>query len=500
MILTSHGEHLSDAFVDLRERLSEITVIASNGFQVSLNQNLLKLFSPFLREILGSIPPDCAPVLIIPESSILTFDQFSKILCSGVTCAGTNSYKEVNDIVELGKLFGLDLSRISYEQKKRLELSSIYPSNAPKKNAVEPQIILVETVTVEDLQSKQHASPTVVKNEIPEDILFNFSDVTKVVKEKNRGVESNTIQKIISPDKIKQEIIEDGDEIPTLFDVDSEKNFHDFEYFQNCLPTSDQIQEKPVNVFIGPMHMPIQKPKAPAINNFSNTFATPPPGYYPNIVPSLAHSSRIFESEQQQPPRKKIKKAFSCDYCKYTTYTKKANHKHMMDYHSVSRPQLGPSPSTSSDGGVYSCKTCEYVGPHEHALRQHVSGKHGKQRSDKSARNSHSQPDLITSLRKANGWVHDDRYTCDYWNFHICQYENGHNTAACKVIRYHVCSLCFRNTGEKKSHPAIRCRFFPLPETYQQVAASLTGLTPPNITREVGRISPGGDTGDVGPD
>ena len=95
MILTSHGEHLSDAFVHLRDRLSEITIIASNGFQVSLNQNLLKLFSPFLREILGSIPPDCAPVLIIPESSILTFDQFSKIICSGVTSAGTNSYKEV---------------------------------------------------------------------------------------------------------------------------------------------------------------------------------------------------------------------------------------------------------------------------------------------------------------------------------------------------------------------------------------------------------------------
>ena len=151
--------------------------------------------------------------------------------------------------------------------------------------------------------------------------------------------------------------------------------------------------------------------------------------------------------------------------------------------------------STRSDGGVYPCTNCEYVSPCEQTLRQHVLGRHGKQTSGESARNS------ITSLRKAKGWGPDDRYTCDCWNFNNhCKYENGHKTAASTVTRHHVCSLCYRNTGEKKSHPAIRCRFFPLPETYQQVSASLTGLTPPNITRglsrEGGRIS----TGEVGPD
>jgi len=596
MILTNHGKHLSDAFVYMRERFSEITVFTSKGGQISLNQNLLNLFSPFLREVLGSIPQDCAPVLIIPEFSSLTLDQFSKILTGGVTSACNKSYKDVSDMVELGKLFGLDLSRISYEQKVLKKISNSDFSETSAQKAVQPLETLEEAVTAEDFESKQHVPSIVVKEEPPEDNLLSFCEGIKGLIGKSLGIESNSAGKSTSPFKIKQEIIPEEDDIPEVFSVNSEEEPHNSAYFQNHHQSSDQLHEKPVNEVYQPiqmpmqmpMQMPIQMPMSLSMHSYPNTFMeTPPPemfqGFHQNMVPThhslphhqsqpagtisnpqeeyqssmmKFHNSRMVESEQQQPPRKKMKQAFTCDRCKvyetphaehfkrhfsdckrlnpkgikldcricefsstnpvkfhshireehlemvtacehcdYTTFSKRTIKKHMMQYHNwasaekpVSQFQPAPSISKTPDGAVFSCIKCEYVGPHEPALRQHMFVKHEKQMPGKSFARTLHDSNHISSQRRAKGWGPDDRYTCDYWNFHNCKNENGHKASATKVARYHVCSLCFRNTGEKVAHPATRCRFFPLPEKENKVISGLTGerqarLTPTNTTR-----------------
>ena len=87
--------------------------------------------------------------------------------------------------------------------------------------------------------------------------------------------------------------------------------------------------------------------------------------------------------------------------------------------------------------------------------------------------------------RKEMGWGPDDKFTCDYWNFvgkGKCRMENGHiDGGRLKVSRHHVCALCFRNTGQGESHPAVFCKMFPLPDKERIVASHQAGERGPSM-------------------
>ena len=131
MILMNHGKYLSDAFLGMREIYSEIIISTSEeGCTSSFNKNLLQLFSPLMREIFASIPQDSAPGLILPEEfSSLTMSHLEKLLLTGVSTVDSVSNKDINDLVEIGKLLRVDLSRISYGQNLPEDNSRVSVSN-----------------------------------------------------------------------------------------------------------------------------------------------------------------------------------------------------------------------------------------------------------------------------------------------------------------------------------------------------------------------------------
>jgi len=597
MILTNHGRHLSDAFVDLRERFSEIVVFTSNGHQESLNLNMLKLFSPFLRGIFASIPQDMAPVLIMPDSSGLALSQISKIFSSGVTSADNISYKDVNDIVEVGKQFGVDLSRISYEQNRSQENFSVATGDlcdTSSKKGVEASDLDTESPSLEEAvnageglemplsnttealqprQSSNEYNENMVKEEV-EDNLLSFCEGIKGLIGKSLGIETtatevNTSENYINPENIKKEATVDHEnEMAEVYDVFTDEEEH--EIASSPLPpkSASQIPENALDMIYPPMQMPLHMPMAPAMHSYPNSFTleTPPPDMLPgyhhqNMAASFLppqqpgtifisqeeyqgqmmdfHNSRMVR--QEQPPRKKNKQAFTChrckiyetphaehfkrhlpackrlnpkatsldcrncdfssknpvkyhchireqhlelvnacEHCEFTAFHKTQMNKHIIQYHNWANTaqnsliQSGQSLPKVSDGGIYSCMKCEYVGPHEKALQQHTTVKHEAATGARGSNQNTSGQKTLSSRRKEMGWGPDDRFTCDYWNFvgkGKCRNENGHKgDGKGKVARFHVCALCFRNTGGKKSHPAAFCQNFPLPEAKEWVS------------------------------
>merc|ERR1719347_106569 len=69
-----------------------------------------------MRSVFGSIPRECAVALIIPEelSDIALLQRLEELLSKGITRSGSVSYRNLEDLADLGKLFGMDLSRIVY--------------------------------------------------------------------------------------------------------------------------------------------------------------------------------------------------------------------------------------------------------------------------------------------------------------------------------------------------------------------------------------------------
>ena len=72
--------------------------------------------SPLVREMLAGISECSSSALIVPDASAFAMQQIGKILSTGVTDAGISSYKDINEIVEIGKLFKLDLSQLIWEK------------------------------------------------------------------------------------------------------------------------------------------------------------------------------------------------------------------------------------------------------------------------------------------------------------------------------------------------------------------------------------------------
>ena len=100
-----------------------------------------------------------------------------------------------------------------------------------------------------------------------------------------------------------------------------------------------------------------------------------------------------------------------CEHCEFTTFHNTQMRKHIYQYHNWAnvpnqKTQPGPSIQNSFDVGEdYSCRKCDYVGPHLKALQQHTSMKHEKGNGGKpySTDNNPGQKH-VSSWRKEMGW------------------------------------------------------------------------------------------------
>ena len=575
MILTNHGKHLSDAFLGMREIYSEMIISTSKeGCTSNFNKNLLQLFSPFMREIFASIPQDSAPGLILPDQfSSLTMSHLEKLLLTGVSTVDSVSNKDINDLVEIGKLLRVDLSRISYGQNLPEDNSRVSVSNGVSmkpsgndlkiKSSSDLQETLQELEYAEGTTNQTLKENVVKKEKNPEENLLSFCEGIKDLIGKSLGLETDEAEKpSLSMIKIKEEVIKEVNEVSEVY------KFRKDDADNLDLLTSYQTSESPVfgidttsrdiysEIAQNPFYLPVIAPGMIRPNSF--TMETPPPDAYPgfpqNLNPTVSphqplpripsrfpeyqdrgnnswNNSRLDRVEQSGPPaKKKQRQAFACrrcgdyetphydhlqrhlteckilnlkckicdytakkssgfyshlrvmhtqlvvacEHCKYTTFYKNQMKRHKLECPNVSfgsvRSQNVEINSKRSETGVVSCIKCEYVGPHERALQQHISMKH--ESSKRKDRRLQDKPGNKSehAWREGKGWGPDDHFTCDFWNFKACSKQSGHESGVgvSKVARFHVCSLCYRNLGEKEFHPATRCNLFPLPVEVQK--------------------------------
>jgi len=165
-----------------------------------------------------------------------------------------------------------------------------------------------------------------------------------------------------------------------------------------------------------------------------------------------------------------------CNLCEFTSFDKLSIKRHQIRYHQMlNLATKNLATKNLATKKRYNCTKCDYAGTSVNALKQHSLMKHvGKPLDLAGTRYGSGQEQYIKEInswsieREDKGWGPDDRYSCDYWNFMRCKLESGHVTGSevTKVARFHVCALCYRNTGEKLPHPAKHCGLFPrFPQT-----------------------------------
>ena len=80
-----HGIVLSSAFKSMKMNPNKLLVHTGDNLELSLNRNVLVLFSPFLREILNSIPCCTVPTIFLPDINTNSIVKLRDILDNGIS-------------------------------------------------------------------------------------------------------------------------------------------------------------------------------------------------------------------------------------------------------------------------------------------------------------------------------------------------------------------------------------------------------------------------------
>jgi len=313
MILTHGGKYLSDAFADLLENFDEIKIFTSTGgiYSHSFNKNLLQLFSPFMRRVFGSIPRECAEALIIPDvlSDNTLLQGLEELLSKGFTSSGSVSSKSLEDLADLGKLFGLDLSRIVYGEKLPTESSpslGFHFGVGSSRIDIDSEIHKAELNIVKEVEC-------VVQNIVVKQENQNYNILSAFEKAWDEGMrgqypmqESNEFQRSKLPftsEKPNKDysVGTDVNSNNTCLEHSVKKELTD-----QALETSF---DAPPSVYASsgsPMSQSAL-PKCKPDNIISQDF----------ITSFLQESRKRLSSleSQDQPPNKKLKTSFTCEWC-----------------------------------------------------------------------------------------------------------------------------------------------------------------------------------------
>ena len=78
-----HGIVLNSAFKSMISNPSKLLVSTGDGIELSLNRNVLVLFSPLVRNILSSVPCCTVPTIYLPDINTQTIIKLRDILNIG---------------------------------------------------------------------------------------------------------------------------------------------------------------------------------------------------------------------------------------------------------------------------------------------------------------------------------------------------------------------------------------------------------------------------------
>jgi len=474
MILTNHGDHLGEAFNDILGNKEIIKVICAGGAEVRLNRDLICLFSSFLREMITGISNTSSTALIVPDASAFSMEQVGKIFSTGATEAGISNYKDINEIVETGKLFKLDLSQLIFEkteknvppkdqdskvvmntdQKFSQDTSSFSPVKSPKETAClylkNPRKLLktrnikmasiynydLDMISDQEFCEEDDSSSKFLDYKVPNDRFFypepSFSNTEMLQDPSNTGHHCYQGPLPSSPTEANQGLDHYQDFTETARPENRRQmSINSKILCKNCkVYDHHKFDKLMIHYFI-----------CKRLNPFARKLVC-------RVCPSFkCKNPSTFHKHMRKKHWDLVK---HCENCEFTTFYDGELKKHVTKFHKRAKDQSSSEFTRTSDGQD-DVNICDKV--------KNLYGKDSENQKESSNKS-------VASWRKEMGWGPDDQFTCDYWNFvgkGQCRMEDGHKDDW-RIIRHHACALCFRNTGQKENHPASSCQLFPLPE------------------------------------
>jgi len=118
-----HGIVLNSAFKSMISNPSKLLVSTGDGIELSLNRNVLVLFSPLVRNILSSVPCCTVPTIYLPDINTQTIIKLRDILNIG-NSGDFWDVREGGDILEAASALGIDITRLHYGAGGQVNRSS----------------------------------------------------------------------------------------------------------------------------------------------------------------------------------------------------------------------------------------------------------------------------------------------------------------------------------------------------------------------------------------
>jgi len=113
-----HGIVLNSAFKAMISNPSTVLVNTGDNLELSLNRNVLILFSPLIRNILGSVPCCTTPTLYLPDITTMTIIKLRDILNKGIS-GNFWDVKESGGVLEAASALGIDMTRLHYGAERQ---------------------------------------------------------------------------------------------------------------------------------------------------------------------------------------------------------------------------------------------------------------------------------------------------------------------------------------------------------------------------------------------
>eukprot|EP00092_Neocalanus_flemingeri_P026307 GFUD01028520.1.p1 GENE.GFUD01028520.1~~GFUD01028520.1.p1 ORF type:complete len:657 (-),score=159.95 GFUD01028520.1:22-1992(-) len=111
-----HGLVLNAAFKAMISNPTKVLVNTEDNMELSLNRNILILFSPVLRDILSTVPCCTIPTMYLPDISTKTIIRLRDILNKGIS-SDFWDLKESGEVLEAASALGIDMQRLHYGEE-----------------------------------------------------------------------------------------------------------------------------------------------------------------------------------------------------------------------------------------------------------------------------------------------------------------------------------------------------------------------------------------------
>jgi hypothetical protein len=121
MILkSSHGvqqSNISEVFRVLQDSSNQLRICSRDDHISLVNSGLIRFTSPYINSLLNNVSCNSSHMIYMPDASKSAVECVISIITQGSGDFNSCSVKDVEEIIETAKMFGIDISDLDYVKK-----------------------------------------------------------------------------------------------------------------------------------------------------------------------------------------------------------------------------------------------------------------------------------------------------------------------------------------------------------------------------------------------